>query len=116
MRKYIGCDAHARYSIFASLREDGRWDAPVRWNTSGWRLERFLKQFAGGFTSCDREFGQLVLAGTSDRRGGAGAEVSACTGSEEAHAGTATQGPEVSRQSSHRCGTALSRIELVDLE
>ena len=30
MKKYIGCDAHARYSIFASLREDGKWDAPVR--------------------------------------------------------------------------------------
>lgn len=29
MRKYIGCDAHARYSMFAILREDGGWGPPA---------------------------------------------------------------------------------------
>ncbi len=30
VKNNIGCDAHARYSIFAGLREDGHWDPPER--------------------------------------------------------------------------------------
>lgn len=48
MRKYIGCDAHARYSIFASLREDGRWDPLVRVEHNELEMERFLKQLPAG--------------------------------------------------------------------
>ena len=48
MQKYIGCDAHARYSIFASLREDGRWDPLVRVEHNEGEMERFLKQLPAG--------------------------------------------------------------------
>lgn len=48
MRKYIGCDAHARYSIFASLREDGAWDPLVRVEHNELEMERFLKQVPAG--------------------------------------------------------------------
>lgn len=30
MKKYVGCDAHARYSIFVTMDEKGRTEAPVR--------------------------------------------------------------------------------------
>jgi transposase len=48
MRKYIGCDAQARYSIFASVREDGRWDPLVRVEPNELERERFLKQLPAG--------------------------------------------------------------------
>lgn len=48
MKKYIGCDAHARYSIFASVGEDGRWDAPVRVEHNELEMERYLKQLPAG--------------------------------------------------------------------
>jgi transposase len=48
MKKYIGCDAHARYSIFASLREDGGWDPPVRVEHNEGELERYLKHLPAG--------------------------------------------------------------------
>jgi transposase len=48
MKKYIGCDAHARYSIFASVREDGQWDAPVRVEHNELEMERFLRQLPPG--------------------------------------------------------------------
>jgi transposase len=48
VKKYIGCDAHARYSIFASLREDGQWDPPVRVEHDRLEMERFLKQLPAG--------------------------------------------------------------------
>jgi transposase len=48
VKKYIGCDAHARYSIFASLREDGRWDPAVRVEHNEGEMERFLKQLPPG--------------------------------------------------------------------
>jgi len=48
MKKYIGCDAHARYSIFAVLREDGRWEAPVRVEHQESEMERYLKQLSPG--------------------------------------------------------------------
>lgn len=48
MKKYIGCDAHARYSIFASVREDGGWDPLVRVEHNELEMERFLKQLPAG--------------------------------------------------------------------
>lgn len=48
MKKYIGCDAHARYSIFAGLGEDGHWDAPVRVEHNELEMERYLKQLPSG--------------------------------------------------------------------
>jgi transposase len=48
VKKYIGCDAHARYSIFVSLREDGQWDAPVRVEHNELEMERFLKRLPAG--------------------------------------------------------------------
>jgi transposase len=48
VKKYIGCDAHARYSLFAVLREDGRWEAPVRVEHEHTEIERFLKQLPAG--------------------------------------------------------------------
>lgn len=48
MKKYIGCDAHARYSVFVSLSEDGHWDPPVRVEHDRLELERFLQQLPPG--------------------------------------------------------------------
>jgi transposase len=48
MKKYIGCDAHSRYSIFASLGEDGRWDTVARVEHNESEMERFLKQLPAG--------------------------------------------------------------------
>ena len=30
VKKYIGCDSHARYSVFVSMDEKGKVSAPVR--------------------------------------------------------------------------------------
>ena len=48
MKKYIGCDAHARYSIFVRVRDDGKWDAPVRVEHNEGDMERFLKHLPPG--------------------------------------------------------------------
>ena len=48
MKKYIGCDAHARYSVFASLRDDGSWDPLVRVEHNEFEMERFLHQLPAG--------------------------------------------------------------------
>jgi hypothetical protein len=48
MKQYIGCDAHARYSIFASLREDGGWDPLVGVEHNELEMERFLKELPRG--------------------------------------------------------------------
>jgi hypothetical protein len=53
VKKYIGCDAHARYSVFASVAEDGHWDSPVRVEHHALEMERFLKAVAGWFTGGD---------------------------------------------------------------
>lgn len=42
MRKYIGCDAHARYSIFVSMDETGKAGAPVRVEHDELEMRRFL--------------------------------------------------------------------------
>lgn len=48
MKKYIGCDAHGRYSILAILREDGGWDPPVRVEHNELEMERYLMQLPAG--------------------------------------------------------------------
>jgi len=48
MKKYIGCDAHTRYSIFVSLREDGGCDPAVRIEHNELEMERYLKQLPAG--------------------------------------------------------------------
>jgi transposase len=48
VKKYIGCDAHARYSIFASLGEDGHWEPPARVEHNELEMQRFLKQLPPG--------------------------------------------------------------------
>lgn len=48
MKKYIGCDANARYSVFASIGKDRCWDSPVRVEHNELEMERFLKQLPAG--------------------------------------------------------------------
>ncbi len=42
MKKYIGCDAHARYSVFVSVDETGRVGPPVRVNHGTRELRDYL--------------------------------------------------------------------------
>ena len=48
MKTYIGCDAHGRYSIFVSLREDGRCEAPVRVEHNEGEMKHYLQQLPAG--------------------------------------------------------------------
>ncbi len=48
MKKYIGCDAHARYSIFVSIDEHGRVSAPVRVEHDEVEMRRFLSNLPAG--------------------------------------------------------------------
>ena len=48
MKQYIGCDAHARYSIFVSMDENGRADKPVRVEHDELEMERFLRTLPTG--------------------------------------------------------------------
>lgn len=43
MKQYIGCDAHARYSVFVSVDETGRIGAPVRVDLLGRGLRDYLQ-------------------------------------------------------------------------
>ena len=43
MKQYIGCDAHARYSVFVSVDETGRIGAPVRVDHFGRDLRDYLQ-------------------------------------------------------------------------
>lgn len=42
MKQYIGCDSHARYSVFVSVDEKGRAGAPVRVDHGGRGLRDYL--------------------------------------------------------------------------
>ena len=42
MKQYIGCDAHARYSVFVSVDEKGRVGTPVRVAHEGRDLRDYL--------------------------------------------------------------------------
>lgn len=48
MKQYIGCDAHARYSIFVSMDETGRVDRPVRVEHDELEMRRFLSTLPTG--------------------------------------------------------------------
>jgi hypothetical protein len=43
VKPYIGCDAHARYSVFVSVDETGRIGAPVRVDHFGRDLRDYLQ-------------------------------------------------------------------------
>jgi len=47
-KKYIGCDAHARYSIFVVMDENGRCDPPVRVEHDEWEMRRYLATLPPG--------------------------------------------------------------------
>ena len=44
----IGCNAHARYSVVASVGEDGKWDPLARVEHNAGEMERFLKGLPTG--------------------------------------------------------------------
>lgn len=48
MKQYIGCDAHARYSIFVSIDEQGKASAPVRVEHDELEMQRFLHSVPSG--------------------------------------------------------------------
>jgi len=48
MKKYIGCDAHARYSIFVSMDERGKAGPPVRVEHDELEMCRFLSTLPAG--------------------------------------------------------------------
>jgi len=48
MKQYIGCDAHARYSIFVSIDEKGRASSPVRVEHDELEVRRFLSSLPAG--------------------------------------------------------------------
>lgn len=48
MRKYIGCDAHQKYSVFVTMNEKGEAGVPVRVQHEHGELEKFLKTLPPG--------------------------------------------------------------------
>lgn len=48
MKQYIGCDAHARYSIFVSMDETGKVGRPVRVEHDDLEMRRFLGNLPAG--------------------------------------------------------------------
>src|ERR1700747_3563231 len=48
MKQYIGCNAHARYSIFVSLDENGRTGKPVRVEHDELEMRGFLSTLPAG--------------------------------------------------------------------
>lgn len=48
MKQYIGCDAHARYSIFVSMDETGTTRGPVRVEHDELEMRRFLSGLPAG--------------------------------------------------------------------
>lgn len=48
MKQYIGCDAHARYSIFVVMDEHGKAGLPVRVEHDELEMSRFLCTLAAG--------------------------------------------------------------------
>ena len=48
MKKYIGCDAHARYSIFVVMDENGNCAPPVRVEHDEWEMRRYLATLPPG--------------------------------------------------------------------
>lgn len=48
MKKYIGCDSHARYSVFVSVDENGKASAPVRVEHQSRDLRDYLEKLEKG--------------------------------------------------------------------
>jgi transposase len=48
MKKYIGCDAHARYSIFVVMEENGNCAPPVRVEHDEGEMRRYLATLPAG--------------------------------------------------------------------
>lgn len=48
MKQYIGCDAHARYSIFVSMDENGKTSAPTRVEHDELEMRHFLGRLPAG--------------------------------------------------------------------
>lgn len=48
MKKFIGCDAHARYSVFVTIDESGRAEKPVRVNHGSRELRDYLATLEPG--------------------------------------------------------------------
>lgn len=48
MKQYIGCDAHARYSVFVSMDENGKTSAPMRVEHDELEMRRFLDGLPAG--------------------------------------------------------------------
>jgi len=48
VKQYIGCDSHARYSVFVSVDEKGRVGTPVRVDHGGRGLRDYLEALEKG--------------------------------------------------------------------
>lgn len=48
MKKFIGCDAHKKYSVFAVLHEDGKWGRNVRVEHREEDFAAFCREYAAG--------------------------------------------------------------------
>lgn len=48
MKKYIGCDMHKKFSVFVTMREDGKLEAPVTVRHDSLELESYLQTLAPG--------------------------------------------------------------------
>ena len=48
MKQYIGCDAHARYSIFVTMDESGKASSPIRVEHDELEIRRFLAGLPAG--------------------------------------------------------------------
>lgn len=48
MKQFIGCDNHARYSVFVSVNEAGKIGAPIRIEHSGRDLRDYLGSLERG--------------------------------------------------------------------
>ncbi len=86
MKRYIGCDAHRKYSIFVSLDENGKRARLCAWNTTGRSFANSCERSrprAGGGGSQRR----LVLVDERVGRGRPGATSGTRHGSEAADAG-----------------------------
>jgi transposase len=48
MKKYIGCDRHKKFSVFVSMDERGRVEAPVKVANDSLELQAYLHSLATG--------------------------------------------------------------------
>ena len=48
MKKYIGCDMHKKFSVFVTMDERGRVEAPVKVANDSLELQEYLRSLATG--------------------------------------------------------------------